>query len=238
LDLVSYRYEARAIIATLDNKPGDGIPRENDFIQGDVEYLQGGNGNDLLVGNNSSNKIYGYGGNDSIVGMNGNDSLYGDGGSDTLNGGNNNDVLDGGSGPDRLIGGKGTDTADYSGRGGAVFLSIDNIANDGAKKEFDKLDSDLEILLGGAGNDVISAGKFRVTINGGAGNDTIRGSNAADQIIGGAGLDVIFGNAGDDVFSILDTLIDTVDGGSGADSILVLAGVPQNDPGDVLISVP
>jgi Ca2+-binding RTX toxin-like protein len=225
VDSVSYYNSSQAVIAKIDGLPDSGSKGEDDTIGTDIYNLTGGTGNDQLFGTKHANILDGGAGNDSLVGFNGNDLLTGDAGSDTLNGGNNNDTLDGGLNGDRLIGGKGIDTADYSSRTTNLSLSIDNRANDGATGEFDKIDADVEVLLGGSGNDRISAGAFPVTINGGAGNDTIRGGPGADSLIGGLGSDSIVGNVGGDTIVANDGVADTINAGSGADSILQDVGL-------------
>jgi hypothetical protein len=86
---------------------GDG----NDFIVGSSgpNSISGGNGDDTIYGGDSSDTISGGNGNDLIYGGNGDDFLYGDYGNDTLIGGNGNDVLYGGAGNDYLDGGAGDD---------------------------------------------------------------------------------------------------------------------------------
>ena len=91
--------------------------------------INGGNGNDTLIGGNGKDVINGDAGNDNISGGagddvlsggDGSDSLYGGSGDDTLSGGDGNDYLIGGSGDDQLIGGKGSDVLQLSG-GDTVF---------------------------------------------------------------------------------------------------------------------
>jgi Ca2+-binding RTX toxin-like protein len=65
--------------------------------------IDGGNGNDRLVGG---------AGAETLLGGNGNDSLFGTAGAGTLNGGNGDDILAGGNGNETLIGGNGDDTID------------------------------------------------------------------------------------------------------------------------------
>jgi Ca2+-binding RTX toxin-like protein len=219
-DTVNYYYESRPVAARPDGKADSGVKGEGDTIGTSVLSIVGGNGNDTLTGSNHSNMLEGGPGNDSLIGLNGNDTMIGDAGSDTMNGGNGNDSMLGGAGGDKFTGGHGIDTADYSAYTVAVFLSIDNRANDGATGEGDQIDADVEVLLGGSGNDKISAGAFPVTIDGGAGNDTIRGGAAADSLIGGIGNDSIVGNAGGDTIVANDGLADTIVAGSGAASIL------------------
>jgi VCBS repeat-containing protein len=83
------------------------------------DYLDGGNGNDTLfgilgndtlIGGNDDDILFGGFGNDSLIGGNGNDILFGGFGNDILIGGNGNDVLVGDAGADTLTGGNGNDT--------------------------------------------------------------------------------------------------------------------------------
>ena len=64
--------------------------------------LQGGPGNDTLIGGR---------GGDKLTGGPGNDTLFGHGGDDALYGGPGNDTLIGGRGNDTCVGGPGRDTA-------------------------------------------------------------------------------------------------------------------------------
>ena len=66
-------------------------------------------GNDTLDGGNGNDAILGLAGNDTLNGGNGNDVLDGGGGNDGLTGGNGNDMLFGSFGMDTLIGGNGDD---------------------------------------------------------------------------------------------------------------------------------
>lgn len=69
--------------------------------------IDGGPGNDILIGGPAA---------DTLAGGPGNDKIYGRGGNDTINGGPGRDILYGGKGDDVLIGGGGADTF-YTGKG-------------------------------------------------------------------------------------------------------------------------
>src|SRR4029077_3587188 len=94
---------------------------------------------------------------DMIQGGDGNDTLIGNEGADILHGGNGDDTLDGENGlefsqgkplsSDQLFGDGGIDTADYSHRGLAQRLSLDNLSNDGAAGEKDNIHADVENIL-------------------------------------------------------------------------------------------
>ena len=68
--------------------------------------IDGGDGNDELLGGRGDDTIGGGAGNDTIVGY---------GGDDTLDGGAGNDTMTGSNGDDRLVGGSGTDTLNGDG---------------------------------------------------------------------------------------------------------------------------
>jgi Ca2+-binding RTX toxin-like protein len=74
--------------------------------------IDGGNGNDRLVGGAGAG---------TVLGGNGNDTLFGGSGAGTLDGGNGDDTLAGGSGAENLLGGNGNDSIDGN-RGNDVAL--------------------------------------------------------------------------------------------------------------------
>lgn len=94
-------------------------------------------------------------------------------------------MLNGGFGADSIRGGPGEDTVDYSDRTSAVSVALgvfaaSGNADDGPVGARDTIDSDVEDILGGAGD------------------DTLTGSPADNVIDGGPGADTIVGGAGDD----------------------------------------
>lgn len=89
-------------------------------------------------------------------------------------------------------------------------------------------------LMGGEGNDVLSAGGGSATLRGGTGNDGLNGSAKADQLFGedgedaikgGADNDLLDGGAGNDILGG-DAGADTLKGGLDADQ---LSGGSEND---------
>lgn len=81
------------------------------------DTLQGGLGNDTISGGSGYDGISGQTGNDSLLGGDGNDTVLGGIGDDKLFGGNGNDLLIGGTGADTLTGDAGRDTV-CGGQGG------------------------------------------------------------------------------------------------------------------------
>ena len=93
------------------------------YAQGDdgFDTLNGGTGDDTLLGGLNADQLFGNDGNDILVGEGGadyllggagKDDLFGNGGVDTLSGAGGNDRLFGGpNDADRILGGAGTDAA-------------------------------------------------------------------------------------------------------------------------------
>ena len=186
-----------------------------DLTATQVENVTGGNGNDLLIGNNLVNSLLGGNGDDDLSsgdgddrleGGNGNDSLSGDAGDDTLIGGSGDDDLSGGEGNDRLEGGSGDDG--LSGGEGDDRLEGGS-GNDS--------------LAGDAGNDTLIGGDQNDTLNGGSGDDRLEGGNGNDSLSSGAGDDTLIGGSGDDGLSGGEGN-DRLEGGSGNDSLTGDAG--------------
>ena len=161
--------------------------------------ILGGNGNDDLTGGSSADRLDGGNGDDELSGNAGNDVLIGGLGTDTLDGGLGNDSIDGGTlGNDQFradVAANGTLTpTSFNGEGTDTLVGIDRA-----------------LLIGSAGNNVISAAGFNnpVTIEGRGGNDVIAGSSKNDVLKGEGGDDRIDGNDGDDA----------IDGGAGTDTV-------------------
>src|SRR6185436_1740186 len=138
--------------------------------------LNGGDGNDLLMGSS---------GIDQLTGGNGNDQLVGGAGNDTLTGGAGDDVFDVDSASDIVTeaANQGEDTVNVSAAtgftGGVVNLS--SFAN-------------VENLS-------IGAGFGAATLNGTSGANRITGNSAANRIDGGLGDDTLTGGGGSDTFT-------------------------------------
>ena len=74
-----------------------------------TRIINGTNGNDLIVGRNSSNSNN----PDILNGLDGDDRIFGQAGNDVLNGDEGNDTITGGTGNDDFLGGTGVDTYSY-----------------------------------------------------------------------------------------------------------------------------
>lgn len=112
------------------------------------------------------------------------------------------------SAADKVTVPSGIDIVDASSRSTAIKIVVNKIANS---------------IVGGAGNDTISAGNGNDTIYGGAGNDSISGGNDNDYLSGDAGNDKLLGGAGNDSLWG-DAGNDTLTGGDGADLFVYSSG--------------
>lgn len=126
---------------TLVNFTSSGIPRY-------TTRVEGGHGNDTLIGTPGSDSLYGNGGDDHMVGGEGNDWLGGGPGGDRVEGGPGDDTVSGNEGTDHLDGGEGGDS-----------LSDDS--------------PEADVLAGGPGRDFIRAGVGADVIDAGPGPDQL-----------------------------------------------------------------
>jgi hypothetical protein len=211
VDTLDYGGRTRGVVVTLDAKANDGdrLSGERDNPANDVENCTGGEGNDDITGSSLDNVLRGGGGNDRLVGGAGRDRF---------------DEGDAASGADVIIGGLGFDTLDYSARTQSLFISMDGLAaNDGESGEGDAIAADIEVCLGGAGDDTIAGGPRADEIYGGLGDDTLRGLGGDDWLIGDDGDDVIEGGAGEDTLDGSEhNFGDSLDCGPGDD--IAIAG--------------
>ncbi|HST15748.1 MAG TPA: S8 family serine peptidase [Gaiellaceae bacterium] len=76
-----------------------------------------------------------------------------------------------------------------------------------------------DVLNGRGGNDVLSGLGGNDTLNGGTGKDRLLGGAGNDVLIPGPGADTVFGGAGNDVVRARDKTVDTIDCGTGRDTV-------------------
>ena len=117
--------------------------------------VQGGAGNDVLIGSAGADNLTGGDGDDTLSGNDGDDILRGSDGNDSLDGGNGNDGLSGGADGDDITAGSGNDTA-YGGSG-------------------------VDILRGGIGDDTLFGGLGADIVDGEDGTDQLAGGSGDDS---------------------------------------------------------
>ncbi len=235
----------------IDATGGDDSLKVGDLSRTHVKRVEfsGGDGNDLLDGEDTSTRLYGEGdagddtliggsANDTLIGGDGNDSIEGEKGDDVMIGGAGDDVLewDDGDGSDTISGGDGYDVVEVEGS----LLQGDDfvLAQDGNKAIFDRINlgkftltvdtSEKFEVSGEGGDDLFTVKDLSATdvklveFSGGAGNDTLNASASNTQIIadGGAGNDLLSGSS-------VPEITDTLKGGAGNDTIIGNKGDDQ-----------
>ena len=236
-DSDSYSVSGRdnAVNVSLDGaaNDGEGCPGatcEGDNVGADVESVDTGPGDDVIVGSGEPNDISSGDGNDNVNGGGGGDSIFAGRGNDVLHGGGGPDILFGFEGtdqvfgdagddtlfstdvdddPDRYSGGAGTDVADYSEANSAIRVKLDNQANDGVAGEGDNVLPDVEDVFGSEFSDVVVGSNRANQFEGNDGNDKLKGKGGADGLIGGRGADNLIGGKG----------ADFLDGGASPDRL-------------------
>jgi len=217
-DLSNYASRTSPLNVSLDDVADDGEAGENDNVKTTVERVFGGSAPDGLQGSAEDNLLAGGGGGDTVAGTAGDDTVKGDAGIDSLFGGDDRDVIEGGSGADSMAGGAGPDTADYSGAGTGITVTIDDVANDGIPAEGDNVKTTIENVIGGRFNDNIDGNDNPNTLFGGLGTDTLRGFGEADVITGGNGADDLRGGNGPDELHAKDATQDSLICGANTDA--------------------
>jgi Ca2+-binding RTX toxin-like protein len=243
-DVVDYSGATAGMVISLKSgRAGTtGSAYGRDVLEG-IEDVIGGDGSDIIHGNDpgflgigtwGENVLEGRGGHDWISGHGGNDWLYGGTGADTLYGGDGNDALYGeadadylygdagddklygGAGDDKMFGGTGKDF--FDGGDGYDTVSFADL-NYGVNLEHRETDFvSVEYLHGSNFDDNVDMmgwgyGSRLPYVFAGQGNDRVKGSANADLLYGEDGDDVIQGHWGADYIS----------GGQGADTFVFSA---------------
>jgi len=127
---------AVSVSVDLANQTASSSSTGNDILI-NVENIQTGFGDDLVLGDDADNTLTSGAGNDVINGAGGNDLIDGGLGDDDLAGGDGADALYGGSGDDRLSGDAGDDS----------------LFGDDGDDILEGLEGD-DLIVGGAGQDI------------------------------------------------------------------------------------
>jgi Ca2+-binding RTX toxin-like protein len=205
VDTVSYATATGPVTITLDGLAGDGQGGESDNVNADFENALGGNFGDSITGNGAVNRLNGG---------DGTDQLHGEGGNDTLVG-----LVDGNA--DTYDGGAGSDVATFSTDAAGLTL----VANGAASPtDGEVIETTVENLTGGTGNDTLTGNASRNVLNGGLGNDELSGLTGFDTLNGALGDDILHGGDGNDGLNggpgpAAGSDNDVIDGGTGVDSV-------------------
>jgi Ca2+-binding RTX toxin-like protein len=211
---------------TLTVNGGDG--NDNINVQAPsfdgTPQINGGEGDDTIVGSAAIDAIDGGGGNDRITAFRGNETIHGGAGNDVIiwNNGDGNDLNEGDAGVDETLIVEGTaDDGNVVNQNGAI-THFERVSGAGGfsvdSNAMEKLS-----LQSFSGNDTLATSPgvpLGMSIDAGPGDDTITTGDGADRILGDRGNDTLNGAGGD------DTLVwtngdgnDVMNGDAGTDTI-------------------
>src|SRR3954470_14696192 len=188
--------------------------------------IDGGGGDDIIVGGPNLDTIRGGEGDDRLTG--GPNAT----GIESIEGGAGNDVMiwNNGDGDDSDVGGDGVDETQFN--NGTADDVMDVAPAGGGAHHFHRVGAGIDIDMSAdterlnikafSGNDsLVSAPGTTVatTVDAGSGNDTIATGDGADLIQGGTGLDTLSGGAGADRI-VGNQGNDTDNGGAGDDTLV------------------
>ncbi|WP_102225923.1 peroxidase family protein [Acidimangrovimonas sediminis] len=229
------------------------------------EIIAGEDTGEVLIGTDGTDQIFAGGGADKVFGLDGGDMLFGDAGDDRIFGGDGDDLIDAGTGDDMVLagegddivlageddgndsywGGDGIDTLDYSAATSDLNIDLGSgLMGHGQVAAWTGTDQiyGFENVMGGSGDDRITANAEVNVMDGGAGDDTfVFGSAAAadgDMIAGFApgdridlaGIDADRGTDGNQSFVIY------VAGGFSAAGQLSIVHELRSDGDHTLVS--
>ena len=185
-DEADYSDKTAAVLVVLDGARDsmvfvDGVAE--DTIR-NIENVQGGSGNDVLVGDGQANELRGLDGND------------------VLRGGAGNDVLDGGAGT--------WDWVDYADKTAAISVTLNGASGATVTVGGGAEDTirNIENVQGGSGNDVLVGDDQANELRGLDGDDALSGGSGNDVLIGGAGVDQFLFNTTLDALTNIDLIAD------------------------------
>jgi Ca2+-binding RTX toxin-like protein len=182
-------------------------------LQANVENLSyvAASGDFTGIGNGLDNSIEGGAGNDYLIGDTGNDTLYGHGGLNTLQGGTGDDSYFVETSGDTVyeLAGEGTDTVFTQAQVYTLASNVENLRTAGV--------TDHLTWTGNASDNLIVGGSISDTLNGLGGNDILDagfgGNNGGNRLVGGTG---------DDTYRIQDATDQVVElAGEGNDTVEV-----------------
>ena len=202
------------VISSVDLTLRDNV--EDLTLTGAAFIGKGNDGDNLILGTNSANKLYGYLGNDTLTGNGGDDYLFGAEGSDTLTGGAGYDRMYGGTGDDTFYVNDTTDYA-YENLGEGNDKVISSIASYQLRVNVEELDlaqgsaairgygqAGDNLIIGNSADNFLYGRDGNDTLKGGGGADLLYGENGNDTLEGGSGMDRFYGGTGADTFLFRD----------------------------------
>jgi Ca2+-binding RTX toxin-like protein len=197
-----------------------------------ADNILGAGGNETLNGGGGNHSIYGDWANDSLNSGAGEDFMYGGEGNDALNALEAD--IDNGIGDDVYIGfGKDTlntleagidneiDEEVYIGFGKDTLNTLEAVITDGDEPRWTEGTTGPDTLSGNSEPNIFLALAGDDIVKGFGGDDYIFGGPGNDLLYGGAGLDYIKGESGNDTLNALEAGVDSLFGGIGNDVYIV-----------------
>ena len=204
-DTVTFSTRTGVISADADGAAGDDT--DGDTVGADVENLSGGSNSDTLTGNDQENTLRGGPGtgNDTLSGLGEDDEFFGGTGENT--GPDGADIFSAGAQ------GSDGDTVTYESRTDDITARIGLATG----TDSDNIQTTIDNLLGGEGDDTLTGDGDPNDLRGNGGNDTVAGgagttADSADEFFGGAGSDTVsYATRTEDVDANLDSVEDDGD---------------------------
>lgn len=182
IDYLSYANVLDSVTINLSLQTAQGVLVGNDTLVS-IEYAQGSQGDDIIIGNRFFNILDGRQGNDAIYG------------------GGSNDDFAGQMGNDSLYGGTGRDRARYDYEDGTnggthgIFADLNTNTVVDCSGGTDQLVS-IEDIEGSIFDDIILGRNGQKD----SGQNDLKGEGGDDTIDGRGGIDILTGNEGSDTF--------------------------------------
>jgi Ca2+-binding RTX toxin-like protein len=221
---------------------------DNDIIfsQEGSDRLHGGEGNDTVFASHGSDKLYGNGGDDWLIGgieSTGYTEFWGASGRDMIlaagkgaagaYGGADDDIVAASTTlmSATLAGGAGQDHLGLLAVDDGLSYMLGAPTGDGDAPAPVRDDPDLWVDFSGGSGVAKADGRVFATFSGfellavsaGNGDDRIHGSDLADYLDVGAGSNTVYGRGGDDMLSYVLGEKQVIDGGTGVDTVRILA---------------
>lgn len=178
----------------------------NDFLTGGAtgDAFHGGDGTDTIsysdriadvVVNINPNAFSGDGSEIDIIHTD-IENAIGGAGDDKFYGSSAKNTFVGGAGSDTFNGGAQSDTVSYADRAEDLNVTVDGAADDGGAGEADNVKTDVESVVGGSGDDLLTGHSTNPdTLSGAGGDDVLNGLGGGDMLVGGLGTDELHGGS-------------------------------------------
>ena len=187
-----------------------------------TDVLDGGIGNDTLIGSGTGSYNYSYYIGDALLGGAGNDTYVIRDARDTVSDSAGTDLVISLTGDLSLEDYAGVENAKLADSVSALSeltaLNSSLLSNGISSGFVGTYTTDSGSLTGNELNNTLTGAMGDNRLDGGAGNDTLFGGTGSDTLVGGTGIDSLVGGDGNDIYEITagDILVETATGGTDA----------------------